>query len=749
VAGRKITIEFLGKDKSLQNTISGVEGKSSKLGGVLGKVGKAAAIGFAAVGVAAVAGGKYVLDHGAKLEQMAAKADTVFGSQIGAVEKWADKSAHAMGLTRGEATGLAANFGDLLIPMGFTRKEAAKMSTDVVGLSGALSQWSGGTVSTAEASDVLAKAMLGETDGLKALGISISAAEIEAQLLKQGQKDLTGEALAQAKAQATQTLIMEKSTDAQDAFAKGGSPLLSTQAKLSAVFKEVRDKVVMGLVPAFTAVGDWILTTGLPAMQKLGDWLQTNLLPKFQQLGDWIQTKVLPALRGIGDWISKHVLPIFQKLGTEGPSIFAKVRSAIESVIKTVISIAQKVGNNLRPVFEQLVDTFKSRLLPTLMLIIDRFQKWWPTISKVVGKVLDLASAILGKVLPPVIQFAGFLLSKLVPVILDVIEVLAKIIGKVYAVGAAFVGGVKDVAKFATGVAQKIGNVIQTVSEIPGKVLGALGSVGKTLYSAGSSIIQGLIDGIMAKVEYLKEKLQSVTKLIPDWKGPLDKDKILLKPAGEALIEGLISGIEKKKSKLQTVLEKITAHIKKQQDKLATLLDKRKSIVDSFRGFASSVFGADMGDADNPATAQTLVDHSAGQRGRAETLSADVKALIDKGLSKDMINELIASGQSGMDQIHLLASATDEQIAAVNANQAATQAALTAAGLAAADAVMGEQIAAAERDVKLADGIRDKLKELMEQQDKNTVIQLVLDGKVLHASLLKLKKSKNKKLQLD
>jgi phage-related protein len=319
----------------------------------------------------------------------------------------------------------------------------------------------------------------------------------------------------------------------------------------------------------------------------------------------------------------------------------------------------------------------------------------------------------------------------------------------VYAVGAAFVGGVADVAKFVTGVNQKIGNVLTTIGEIPGKAVAALGQLGKTLWSAGSALIQGLIDGVTAKLGDLKDKLTSVTNMIPDWKGPESKDKVLLTPAGEALMEGLIAGIEKKKTKLQTVLEKITDEIKKRQDKLAELLDNRQSIVDSFRGFATSVFGADMGDADNPATAQSLVDHSAGQRSRAETLSTDVQALIDKGLSKDLINELIASGQSGMDQIHLLAGATAEQIAAVNANQAATQAALQAAGLAAADAVMGEQVAQAARDVALADSIRDKLKELMDQQDKNTIMQLVLDGKVIHASLLKLKKAKNSKLELD
>jgi hypothetical protein len=63
--------------------------------------------------------------------------------------------------------------GDLLKPMGFTADQAADMSTEMVGLAGALSAWSGGTIDAAGVADIMTKAMLGETDGLKALGISM------------------------------------------------------------------------------------------------------------------------------------------------------------------------------------------------------------------------------------------------------------------------------------------------------------------------------------------------------------------------------------------------------------------------------------------------------------------------------------------------------------------------------------------------------------------------------------------------
>lgn len=726
MAGRKITVEFLGDSKDLQNAIGDVDGKSSKLGATLGKVGKAAAIGLGAgLAVGAVALVKMtqgaIEDEAAqkRLEKQLQNSAGATAKQVDTVESWISAQGMATGVT-----------DDELRPALSKLVTATHDVTEAQELTRLAMEASAGTGKSLEAvSTALMKARNGEVGGLSKLGIATKNAKGETMSFAEVTKSM-GETFAGA-------------ANTQAATLEG------KMSRLKLIMAETGETIGAKLIPVVTTMADWFLNKGLPAISAFGGWLQANLLPKLQQMGDWIQTKVLPALQGIGDWINKHVLPVLQKFGSEGPSVFSKVRSAVESV-------AQIVAGKLRPIFDQLADTFKSKVLPTVGLIIDRFQEWRPAIQqvvevvgKVVGKVLEFAAAILGKVLPPVIQFAGFLLSKLVPIILDSVEVLAKIIAKVYAVGAAFVGGVADVAKFVTGVNQKIGNVLTTIGEIPGKALAALGQLGKTLWNAGSALIQGLIDGVTAKLGDLRDKLTSVTNMIPNWKGPESKDKVLLTPAGEALMEGLIAGIESKKSKLQTVLEKITDEIKKRQDKLAELLDNRQSIVDSFKGFATSVFGADMGDAENPASAQTLVDHSGGQRARAETLNADVQKLIDMGLSKDMINELIASGQSGMDQIHLLAGATAEQIAAVNANQAATQAALQAAGLAAADAVMGEQVAQAARDVALAAEIRGQLQALMEQQDKNTIVQLVLDGKVLHASLLKLKKSKNSKLELD
>lgn len=745
-SARRIVVEFLGDDKTLGKTMGGLEGKSGSLMGVLGKVGKVAAVATAA-GLAVAAKGLF--DAGQKasdLNETLSKTEAIFGKRSAKqLDIWSNDTARQFGLSKQASLDAAATFGVFGKAAGKTGVDLQAFAQKNTALAADLASFN--NTSPEQAIEALGAAFRGEAEPLRSFGVLLDDASMREQAMKMGLIATTKEALTpQQKVLAAQALIMKQTSDAQGDFERTSGGLANQQRILKAEFENVQTSIGQKVLPILLTLATFANDTLIPALGRLGAWVETNVLPSLQRMGDWVQAKVVPALQQMGDWISAHVLPILQRLGSEGPSMFDKLRAAIEPVIRSFIAVAQNVATKMLPVFETLVSTFRSKVAPTLGLIIDRFTEWWPTISRVVSKLIDLGVTVLSHVLPPVIRFAGYLISTVVPIVLDTIEVLAKIIGKVVSVGKAFVDGVADVAHFVRGVQEKIGNALQTIGEIPGKALSALGDLGGVLLSAGKNLIQGLIDGIASKVGELRDKLTSITNLIPDWKGPLDKDKVLLTPAGEALIEGLINGIEKKKTKLQTVLEKITDHIKKKQDALAALLDRRQSIVDSFRGFASSIFGMDGGE--GGPTAQGMVDHSASQRSRAEQLNADVATLISKGLSKDLIQQMIDQGQSGIDQIHALSSATDEQIRAVNANNAATMAALEAAGLKAADAVIGEQLKQAERDVKLADTIRDKLKELLEQQDKNTIVQLKLDGKIIHVSLLKLKRESGRNLEL-
>ena len=430
-----LAFDILAKDRA-SATFDKVGNSSSSMGDKLKSAGKFAAVGLAAVGGGAIAAGTYVFNYAAKLEQMEAKASTVFGGQLSMVQKWAKVNAHAMGLTSREATGLAANFADLLIPMGFSRNEAAKMSTKVVGLAGALSQWSGGTKSASEVTEILNAAMLGETDGLKALGISISAADVQQELLRKGQDKLTGTAKQQAEAQAIQSLIFAKSTDAQKKFAEGGSPLLSAQMKLKATFGEMRDTLIAKLIPALSDMASWFVAKGLPAITKVGKYLGETFGPILGKIVGWVKDKLLPALMDA----YQRALP--------------SLKSAFESVKKGLQS--------MQPMFDFLGNLFTRVLLPVFGEIartaLPLLGKAFELVGKAIGVLGEVGLWLWNNVFQPVFKF---IISGVGDVLHWFGEMLQKI-GKVPGFG--WVG---DLGDQLVGVADGADRVADSLKKIP------------------------------------------------------------------------------------------------------------------------------------------------------------------------------------------------------------------------------------------------------------------------------------------
>ena len=245
MASTSVTFRLFGDPKGALKAFNQVESAGSKMSDKLKGLLPIAGV----AGLGAVAGQAFNL--AAELDGLAKKSSTVFEGSLDEIETWAKGVNKQFGLSSNEVVGLATNMGDLLKPMGFNAEQAAAMSQETVGLAGALSEWSGGTLAASDVSDILTKAMLGETDGLKAVGIAISAAEIEQRALALAQADGRDEITAMDKALATQELVFEKSTDAQTAYAEGGNKLLRAQNNLKATFKDLRDRVVTALIPAF------------------------------------------------------------------------------------------------------------------------------------------------------------------------------------------------------------------------------------------------------------------------------------------------------------------------------------------------------------------------------------------------------------------------------------------------------------------------------------------------------------------
>lgn len=355
VSVAELNLLITGKDnasKPLRDVGDAADGMGKKFGGLGSAIGGVATVmtgflGAQVLGKAPALIGS-LISHATELEAQAKKSSIVFGESLGIVTKWAEESANSMGLTKAEAVNLAASMGDLLIPMGMSRDAAAEMSAKTIGLAGALAEWSGGSRTAAEVSATLTKAYLGETAELKGLGISISAADISARLLAKGQEELTGQALEQAKALAIQEMVFEKSTDAQDAYAKGAGSLIRTKAELSAKFAEFKDTLALKVTPVLLNIAGIFIDKVIPVIDATVGVLG-SLINYFKftwqegdQLNDFLSDMPEP-LKGItlaiGElvvWIKDDLIP------------------ALKKVVEVIVELAQKA---LPPLLTALQNT--------------------------------------------------------------------------------------------------------------------------------------------------------------------------------------------------------------------------------------------------------------------------------------------------------------------------------------------------------------------------------------------------------
>lgn len=249
-----------------------------------------------AQGILPALGFAYIVSQGSKMLTMFKdlaiqmegenrRAATVFGDSLGYVEEQAEQLAEQMGLTNHEFVAAATNIGDLLIPLGFTREKSAELSVQLQGLAGALDEWTAGTIGATEVSNILAKAVLGENEQLKRLGIAIrqdSKEYIELVKLKKQDKNVTD---AQARALATVELIYQKSTDAQTAYLAEGNRLLRFQKSITVSFSNLKESIAGGFNNALKSA-----TEELRDHKKEIKSLENNVIPLISEYEN-LQTK--------------------------------------------------------------------------------------------------------------------------------------------------------------------------------------------------------------------------------------------------------------------------------------------------------------------------------------------------------------------------------------------------------------------------------------------------------------------------
>ena len=184
-------------------------------------------------------------------EETRNKFDVIFSSIVEGANRMADAFSEKFKLAGVTTRQLLGNTGDLLVGFGFTEKAALDMALQVAELSQdlvSLTNFEGGTT---RAVDALTRALLGETESVKSLGISILQEDVKLKIFELTQKGVTFETERQAKAIATLEIAFDQTQKAQGDAINTMGFLAAQERVLDERLKELSETLGQDLTGGF------------------------------------------------------------------------------------------------------------------------------------------------------------------------------------------------------------------------------------------------------------------------------------------------------------------------------------------------------------------------------------------------------------------------------------------------------------------------------------------------------------------
>jgi phage-related protein len=334
--------------------------------------------------------------------------------------------------------------------------------------------------------------------------------------------------------------------------------------------------LAVAVVPVITLLGQ-LIAASLPILTPMINALTLaiqGLAPIFAQIAGTVGSALLPILTALVTQVMPPLMQVFTEIITAVLPVFAQLLTALQPAINEMSTALLSVVTALAPLLvalAQLIGPLLGALMPVLLPIIQ-------TIGQLASIFANELAAYIQNIVVPALKVVTSLLQgdfhgafenakELVKgMINEAIRLFIELPGKIF--DAIISLDQKLIEVFGRAIRAGVNwlrdhrsDITDFFSDLPGNILSAIGDLGSLLWNTGKKILEGLIGGVRSKLNDLKGLLNSVTDLIPDWKGPADKDAALLTPAGRSIMGGLMTGIGSQLPALRGQLQGVTAEI--------------------------------------------------------------------------------------------------------------------------------------------------------------------------------------------
>lgn len=462
---------------------------------------KAGAVMTGAVTAPLVLFGRHAAQAAIDAEEMQSAFNVVFGTMAADMNKWSEETGNAMGRSTQEmqrgALAFQELFGKALDPA-----QAAEMSKQFAVLTQDLASFK--NLSNEVAQQKLFSGLTGEAEPLRAVGVFLNDAAVEAKLLEMGIQAVNGKFTDQQKILGRAALIREQLAQADgDVMRTADSTANRIRASQSA-YEELSITVGTMLIPALT-----------PLIGMVSD-----LLTGFNQLDPGVQTFIVgamaaaaalgPIITVIGGLVTAAgaLIPLLGTAGAGGA--FAALGAAVlpvTAVVAGLVAAWMLFGDKIGPVLSDLWSKVQEVLGPKLMALVETVKSgltalWQGPFGDAIRMVITILgefgaayTSVMGEALIRIISAAVDLISGAFTTIVNAIKLVVAVLTGDWA------GAWEATKALVSGVITTLLNVINSLAP------GATAAM-RALYEGVKTWIwdrlNAIWEGVKSKIETVK-----------------------------------------------------------------------------------------------------------------------------------------------------------------------------------------------------------------------------------------------------
>lgn len=176
--------------------------------------------------------------------------DVTFEDSASTINKWAQEALNAYGITETKAKQYSSTLGAMLKSMGIADDQVLQMSMDMAGLAADMASFY--NLDHDAAFEKIRSGISGENEPLKALGINMSVANLNAFALEKGMNKAFDKMSQAEQATLRYQYLLEATKDAQGDFARTGDSFSNEMRKLQTNLDRIKTEFGKGLLGVVT-----------------------------------------------------------------------------------------------------------------------------------------------------------------------------------------------------------------------------------------------------------------------------------------------------------------------------------------------------------------------------------------------------------------------------------------------------------------------------------------------------------------